>query len=257
MYGYQSDDKQSSSMSFGLNQKVNLIKLEYNPNGGKDNTPLECLDVSFEFPGGGIRSWRQFPVTQAIDKDGNKVTDKNSPEMKAAFNEFNQKLTQLMKCFVTEQDLRTALSTVHNFKSFCDALTDLLPKDFSYKPIDVFCQYQWQPKSGTDKKYIEIPSNVKQGKVFTETVEGNFNPIVIKDGVATYQGTTYTCQVNGKKSSVEINGKTLEFNSSTGLMYLSENDSTFVIHPVTRTEWFVKSNFYKDSNEEVIQSSWD
>ena len=67
----------------------------------------------------------------AFDKDGNKVTDKNSPEMKAAFNEFNQKLTQLMKCFVTEQDLRTALSTVHNFKSFCDALTDLLPKDFS------------------------------------------------------------------------------------------------------------------------------
>jgi hypothetical protein len=110
--------------------------------------------------------------------------------MISAFNEFNSKITQIMKCYVTEEVLKRELTAANNFKSFCQILSSTLPKEFAEIPVDVFCQYQWQPKTDGETKYLEIPKNVKQGKVFAAAEEGNFKPVNINKeaGVVTYNG---------------------------------------------------------------------
>lgn len=262
MYGYANDEKSSSSsMVFGLNQKVTMTKFEFNPNGGKDGAAQECLDISFEFNGGTVKNWRQFPVTQAIDKNGNKVTDPRSNEMRAAFNEFNAKISQLMKCFITEDELKQGLMGVSNFKSYCTALSNLLPKDYSSINLDVFCQYQWTSKSDNGTKYVEIPSNVKQGKVFVAAEEGSYEPITIdsKAMTFTFRGTDYPVTNGGvKKFNLTIGDATITVDSNKGLVYVKEDNGTFVLHPITRTDWFMTSNFAKATDgAEPIQSSWD
>jgi hypothetical protein len=262
MYGYANDEKASgSSMVFGLNQGVKMVKLEFNPNGGKDNAAQDCLDIAFEFPGGGVKNYRQFPVTKAIDKNGNQVTDPRSAEMKAAFNEFNAKISQLMKCFVSEEDLRTALGAATGFKSFCNILSGLLPRGFENTTLDVFCQYQWTSKNDNGTKYLEIPSNVKQGKVFVASEEGRYEPVTInsKESTFTFRGESHPLVSSGaKKIAIEIEGKTLIVDENKGLIYVKVSGDDVVLHPVTRTDWFMSSNFAKSStSEEPIQSSWD
>lgn len=257
MYGYANDEKSSSSAIFGLNQKVKMTKFEFNANGGKDGAAQECLDITFEFSNGAVKNWRQFPVTQAIDKTGNKVTDPRSQEMKAAFNEFNAKISQLMKCFITEDELKQGLIGVSNFKSYCDALTRVLPNKFEEILLDVFCQYQWTSKSDNGTKYIEIPSNVKQGKVFTAHVEEQFEAITInaKSQTFTYKGTEHELVSEGKQFVLDLGENIVKVDNKKGLVYVDEAGN---LHPVTRTDWFMSSNFaISSTTDEPIQSSWD
>ena len=259
-YGYTDDEKQSSSsVKFGLNQKVFMTKFEFNANGGKDGAALECLDIVFEFPGGAVRSYRQFPITKAKDKDGNDVTDPKAKEMIKAFNEFNAKIMQIMKCYVDEDTLKAALTTVRNFREFCTTLSRLLPTNFAEQPIDVFTQYQWQPRGDGDSKYMEIPSKVNQGKVFTAHTEGDFKAVKIEgegdELTLNYNGEALEYSKEGKRILFTINGKDLSMDEKTGLIYVDENGN---IHPITRTAWFMKSNWAKSTNEDApIQSNWD
>lgn len=260
MYGYTSDEKNSSSAKFGLNQGAFMTKFEFNPNGGKDGAEQDCLDITFEFPGGAVKNYRQFPVTQAVDKDGNKITNPKSKEMIAAFNEFNAKITQIMKCYVDEDVLKRELTGATSFKSYCQILTNILPKNFAELPIDVFCQYQWQPKTDGETKYLEIPKNVKQGKVFAAHEEGDFKAVTInKDAnIVTYNNNEYPLTVNGKNASFTIEGKTLTIDSAKGLIYVAITEEAVKVHSITRTAWFMDSNWAKTTNEDApIQSSWD
>lgn len=260
MYGYNNDEKSSGSASFGLNQGVFMTKFEFNPNGGKDGAAQDCLDITFEFPGGAVRNYRQFPVTQAVDKEGNKVTNPKSKEMIAAFNEFNSKITQIMKCYVTEEVLKRELTAANNFKSFCQILSNTLPKEFAEIPVDVFCQYQWQPKTDGETKYLEIPKNVKQGKVFAAAEEGNFKAVHINKeaGIVTYNGNEYPLTVTGKSASFTIGEKAFNIGSDKGLIYIAKVGDEIKTHSITRTGWFMDSNWAKTTNEDApIQSSWD
>jgi len=256
MYGYSNDEKSSSSVKFGLNQGVFMTKFEFNPNGGKDGAAQDCLDITFEFPGGAVKNYRQFPVTQAVDKDGNKVTNPKSKEMIAAFNEFNAKITQIMKCYVTEDELKQALAGATSFKSFCDILVKTLPANFAELPIDVFTQYQWQPKGDGDSKYVEIPKNVKQGKVFASSEAGNFKAVHISkdDGIATCDNVEYPLTVAGKNVTFTINDNSYTVDAAKGLIYVDG----VKVHSISRTSWFMNSNWAKTTNEDApIQSSWD
>lgn len=257
-YGYNNDEKASSSLNFGLNQKAVMTKFEFNPNGGKEGAAQECLDIIFEFPNGTTKNYRQFPITKAKSKDGNDITDPRAKEMIAAFNEFNSKITQIMKCFVTEEEVKQGLSTVSNFKSFCQALTNLLPSNWKEMPIDIFCQYQWQPKGDYDAKFVEIASNVKQGKVFTAGVEGYFDAVTIdtETKIATYKGQEYPIVVEFKKAAFTINERAYSVAEQTGLIYIEDESGD--LHPISRTAWFMKSNWAKAVNGDTpIQSSWE
>lgn len=258
MYGYQSDAS-TPTLAFGLNQKCKLIKFEFNANGGKDNAPQDCLEIVFETPTG-VKSYRQFPVTSAKTKDGKDTTDPNSPEMKKAFKEFNQKVSQIMLCFMTADEMQDALTGVSNFRSFCDALSNALPNGYSEIELDIFAQYTWMQKEGQTYKYLEIPSKVSQGKVFTPHVEGNFKEVrVISETELTYDGEVYPCTIDGSVSAT-INDKVLTFNEKKALVYAKETETGFELHPITRTKWFLDSNWAKANNDEVSEgedTSWD
>ncbi len=214
------------------------------------------MNCYFEFDGGGVKNYRQFPVTQAVDKEGNKITNPKSKEMIAAFNEFNAKITQIMKCYVNEDVLKQELAGATSFRSFCEILVRTLPVNFAELPIDIFTQYQWQPKSDGDSKYVEIPKNVKQGKVFAQHEEGDFKAVNIysKQGIATCQGEEYPLTVVGKNVSFTIGDNSYTVDSKKGLIYVDGPN----IHSISRTEWFMESNWAKTTNENApIQSSWD
>ena len=256
-YGYNNDERSSASLNFGLNQKAVMTKFEFNPNGGKDGAAQECLDIVFEFPNGTTKNYRQFPVTKAKDKNQNDITDPRAKEMIAAFNEFNAKITQIMKCFVTEEEVKQGLSTVSNFKSFCQALVNLLPSNWNQMPIDIFCQYQWQPKGDYDSKFVELPTNVKQGKVFVAGVADYFDAVIIdtEAKIATYKEVEYPVTVELKKVNFTINDRQYSLPEATALIYVSEEGE---LHPISRTSWFMKSNWAKAINGDApIQSSWE
>lgn len=260
MYSYNNDEKSSNSTLFGLNQRVFMTKFEFNPNGGKDGAAQECLDVTFEFPSGAVRNYRQFPVTQAVNKEGAKVTNPKSKEMIAAFNEFNSKITQIMKCYVDKEILKKELTAASSFKSYCQILNNVLPDNFAEISIDVFCQYQWQPKTDGETKYLEIPKNVKQGKVFAFAEEGDFKAVNINKeaGIVIYNGNEYPLTVVGKSASFTIDEKTFNITSDKGLIYIAKVGDEYITHSITRTGWFMDSNWAKTTNEDApIQSSWD
>lgn len=71
--------------------------------------------------------------------------------------------------------------------------------------VDTFLQYQWSLKKGNKKTYLELPKNIKQGRVFSPPQKGEFTAI---------KGDTY----------LAINEDGVE-------------------HPLTRNEWFMSSKF--------------
>jgi hypothetical protein len=213
-YGYQEESTpKSAGLNFGLNQrKARLTKFEWIANGGKDGAEQEALDIQFQI-GEITKNYRKFPVTSAFFKEKDKaqitVTDPTHPAFKDAQIELSATLMHIMGCFVSKEDLKTALAKpISSFKDYCKILESLLPADYATKELDIFAQYQWQ--IGTDKEmtYLEIPKNMKQGKWLVP-------------------GTTNEWK---------------EFRSDKTLKYVDINDGA-VTHPFERGEWFLASNF--------------
>lgn len=215
-YGYASDEVKQSTFRFGLNAgKTFLKKFEWIPNGGKDGAEGEALDIIFDI-NGTDKSYRQFPVTKAFDKNNNPITDPNSAEMKDALSDFNAKMTHILHCF---QDIETIKATfakpIKNFKDFATTAMSILPKEFNKVPLDIFLQYQWTLKEGQKRTYLEIPSKMKYGK-----------------WLAPAQAGTWT----------EIKAANPDTNDGSALYYQNENQS---VHPFIKNGWFMNSNLAK------------
>jgi hypothetical protein len=75
----------------------------------------------------------------------------------------------------------------------------------------------------------------------------------------TFRNTEYPVSNGGaKKFNLTIGDATITVDSNKGLIYVKEENNTFTLHPVTRTDWFMTSNFAKATDgAEPIQSSWD
>lgn len=165
-----SEELQSKSGGkFGLNQGAFLTKLEYNPNaGGKDNpTGAEAIDITVQIGDRDFMS-RIFPTDKVFDSKGNEITDKNSNEYRKAYNadwkQKNAMLVHILKSVTTEENIKTALTRpINSFKEFGEIVQGLVPADAKSKPLDVFLEYQWQPSSGQDRTFLQLPRNMKGG----------------------------------------------------------------------------------------------
>ena len=220
MYGYQESGDLAPGKQggkFGLNTGAFVTKFEYNANAGKDGAAADAIDFTVQI---GEREYRHrfFPVTK-IFKDGAELTDTTSEEYKEAFSkeigQFNAVISDIVKCFVAEEDLKTALSTpIQGFKDFANIVTRLVQAtpNWQKKPVDVFLQYQWAPSGDNDKTYLELPKNVKHG-VFIVASQGE-----------------------GFK----------EEKTSTSLKYVKEDGTE---HSFKRGEWFLGSAF---ANQTVL-----
>ena len=219
MYGYQDSGDLAPGKQggkFGLNTGAFVTKFEFNPNAGKDNAAAEAIDFTVQV---GEREYRHrfFPITKVF-KDNAELTDPNTEEYKEEFkklvDQFNATISDIVKCFVSEEELKTALSVpIPTFKDFANIVSRLVQStpNWQKKPVDVFLQYQWAPTGDNDKTYLELPKNVKHGSF-----------IVASEGV-------------GFK----------EVKTPTSLKYVKEDGTE---HTFKRGEWFLESAFANQVN---------
>ena len=220
MYGYQESGDLTPGKQggkFGLNTGAFITKFELNENAGKDGAAADAIDFTVQV---GEREFRHrfFPISKVFAKGEGEITDTNSEEYKKAMasevTQFNAVISDIVKVFVSEEDLKLALQVpIPTFKDFAKIVTRLVQAtpNWQKKPVDVFLQYQWAPSGDNDKTYLELPKNVKQG-VFIVPSEGE-----------------------GFK----------EERTSTHLKYVKDDGTE---HPFKRGEWFVNSAFANQTN---------
>ena len=222
-YGYDNPEEAVAggrAYSFGLNEKANMIKFEWIPNGGKDGAEQEALEIIFKV-GDDEVSYRQFPVTRAYDDDNNEVTDTAHPAFKEAMKEFNQKIMSILEVYVDKEDLKGAFKGVSDFKSFCVACMKLLPKDYPAKDVDLFFAYQWKIKGEAKRTYLELPKKVKHGLWIVASVE--------------------------PKGKWEEQRRENADDNAVALRYVDEEGN---IHPFSRNGWFMSSNYANQQKED-------
>ena len=184
MYGYkESGDLAPGKQGgkFGLNSGAFVTKFEYNANAGKDGAAGDAIDFTVQV---GEREYRNrlFPVSK-VYKDNNEITDTASEEYKVAFAKemelFSAYVSDIVKCFVPVEDLKTALATpIASFKDYAQIVTGLVQRspNWNKKPVDVFLQYQYTPSGDNDRTYLELPKNVKHGAFIVPT-EGSVTEV--------------------------------------------------------------------------------
>lgn len=214
-YGYVDSaavtNSSSSNGKFGLNQGALVTKFEYNPNGGQDGSAGDCIDLTISINDAEYRR-RYFPVTKAYGENNEEVTDPKAPEFVKEVNFLNATLMDICKVFVTEDEIKTALSNpaIKDFVSFAQALERLVKSkpNWDKEPVDVFLQYQWSIKGDKEVTYLELPktNSIKHGSWIVAHINADFK-----------QSTT-----------------------DKGISYLT---SEGIKHPFKRSEWFATSNF--------------
>ena len=220
MYGYQDSGDLAPGKQggkFGLNTGAFVTKFEFNANAGKDGAAGDAIDLTVQV---GEREYRHrfFPITKVFAKEGGEITDVSSEEYKEAFkkevDQFNAVISDVVKCFVSQEDLKTALATpIPTFKDYANIVTRLVQStpNWQKKPVDVFLQYQWAPTGDNDKTYLELPKNVKHGAFIVASQGEGFK----------------------------------EEKTATSLKYVKEDGTE---HPFKRGEWFLESAFANQVN---------
>lgn len=215
MYGYTNSEDLAPGKQggkFGLNTKAHVTKFEYNPNAGAGGSQQDAIDFSVQV---GEREYRLrfFPISKVYAKGGGEITDTSSEEYKEGIKketaQLSATLSDIVKCFVDEATLKTALATpIASFKNYAEILQRLVQSVPSWHmvPVDVFLQYQWKPSGDNEKTYLELPKNVKHGIFITRSA-----------------GIEYK-----------------EVKTGTSLSYVSELGDK---HPFKRGEWFLTSAY--------------
>jgi hypothetical protein len=219
-----------SSFVFGLNAgNVRLTKFAHTTTGGKDGAELEAMDINFNIEGKD-RGYRQFPVTKAYVPDPQnpgaslEITEETHPGHEA-IGQGKQLLSAILihivGCFVEKTEIQAALAVqIQSFKHYCTILQDLLPTNFSTKPLDAFGVWQWNIRGEANNTYLEFPKNMKHGR----WLEASITPV-----------GEWEKQQNPVASSNEV-----------ALRYVDADGNK---HPFTRNGWFMESNFATQQKE--------
>lgn len=225
-YGFETDEVAVSNFIFGLNAGKTFLKtFEWKPNAGKDGAEQEAVEIILEIDGS-PKSHRMFPVTQAFGKNQEKITDPNAPEFKEAVKDFNASIYHIAHVFVDEATYKATISRPFtSFKDFIEVVASMLPKNFAEIPLDCFMQYQWQPSSGKNRTYLELPRKMKTGRWLVKAQPG-----------------TWT-----KHIAENINAETKE-----ALWYTNEKGEK---HPFIKNGWFMLSSFANQLNAGSSQNT--
>lgn len=218
MYGYQDSTKNVGV--FGKNDAT-LIKFEYNPNGGKDKTAQDCIDITVRVNEKEYNK-RYFPVTKAFAKDDNgnqiEVTDPKHPAFEREVRMLNAELTDLVTSIASKENAQAALSTpISSFKDFAQILERLVKgvPNWNTKNINVFLEYQFRPTGEYTRTFLQLPRNTRHGRIFSPDLGKTFK----------------------------------EVRTETSLKYIAEDGE---VHPFTRGEWYIQSPF---ANVTIIETN--
>jgi hypothetical protein len=207
--------KPKSIRKFGLN-KGNITKIEW------VNDPIEALKVEFLVEGDTTPIfYTVFPINKLFDKNSNEL-GVDTPEYTAAYKKAESDLAGLLvhvfKPFVSIEKIKETIGTKDvGFNEFVKILISILPKNYTTISIDIFLQYQWNLKDGKEVTFLEVPKSIKHGAFVTTHQVGEWN---------------------------KIDGETLRY-----------VDATNNVHPFTRSDWFMKSNFAKQQKSAFSETS--
>jgi len=170
---FEIDDNDSSLKSksggkFGLN-KGTIIKLEFNPNSGKDNSPANAVDINVKI---GDKEYRRriYEITGPLYISSGKLVNSGEDGYDEEFIKRTRQNIAVIKhalkaVGVTKEQIDNVSSTLssNSISEGMKKLADLAAGKIDDKPVDIFLEYQWEIKSGQDKTYIELPKNLKGG----------------------------------------------------------------------------------------------
>lgn len=216
--------KQGSGLVFGLNKGAKMTKFEYNPNGGKDNSPGDCIDIVIELKGKEFKE-RFYDITTGFFVN-NVMALPGTPDyianVGAEVDGLQAIIIHYMKAVGTTQEKidQATATPISTFAQWATVMSAIIPKDMATKELDIFLQYQWNIKGSNTVTFLELPNTpnkLKQGAFVIPSVPGKFTKV---EGVE-------------------------------GLSYVNE---TGVIHPFVRTEWFMESNYAKKQSTEAASN---
>jgi hypothetical protein len=225
MYGFKDSSEVGPGKSggnFGLNTNVNVTKFEYNANAGRDGAAGDAIDFNVQI---GEREYmhRFFPVAKVFSKEGGEITDTTSDAYKEEFGKamalFNAALSDIVKCFAAEEDIKQALLTpINSFADYAKILERLVKSNANWakQPVDVFLEYQWKPSGENTRTFLTLPKNVKQGSFIQKSMPGM---------------------------------KFTEDKTDSHIKYVAEDGS---IHPFKRGKWYVESAF---ANQTILEDN--
>lgn len=300
MYGKKvdkSDILQSGGSNNGAKFGVNPFVLE--------NISLETDDKSsnlyISIEGSvGDRQFRhrEYEVTRAYDSAGNEVTDSNDPAFQKAVDMFNSYMNDFGCAYVGEEKYYSALTSqqFNGFSDFANFVINIIKASDTFKnnkPILIFLQFQWEPRSGQERTYLEFPKSksIKHGDFFafcpsnyntnfrkfvtkpngkivtTRKVNNDYIDVEVGEWTETEDPKTVTATitVDDKNYAITYTSSTSKVsyeNGRIGLFFLNEDGQ---MPPLTRTAWFASSQFanvtelkdQKDDISAVLESTDD
>jgi hypothetical protein len=162
---------------FGLNQHAKLTKFTYNPNGGKDKSPKDSIDIEVSV-GKFFFRHRIWEIT----RDTKQKTIAQQEERQ------NQLISHYLYCIFTNDEIqemyKKKLSACENFKAFASVLTEEINKKGLDIDIDVFLQYQAVAQKGRDRTFLELPKTTVFGQFITRAYDGVFTPVQTNDSLS-------------------------------------------------------------------------
>ena len=176
LYGFSDDsDKElqssnGSKIEFGLNQGFFLATFKYEPNGGKDGTPGDCIQVEFKKNLADERgqNLRFYPIERVYKKG--QLIDESDPDyndlLMKEVNQQNAAVVHILSSFVDRAVIKNALGALNEQSTFADyaqACERILPANFQTRPVDLFFHYQWNIRGEASQTYLELPRNMKGG----------------------------------------------------------------------------------------------
>lgn len=215
-FGYVNDNDESLvskgvSGVFGLNHGGIVVKLEYSDKTQKGE-PTSAVIIEMLIDGGTFYRTIYDATGQKLFK-GNETLNPGDEGYQAVYNdEMTQRtayVVNLVKSLgVTDAQIQAAFTQpATSFADWANRLIGLVPKDFATKPVDVFLEYQWEIAEGRDRTYLQLPANMKGGRVFAQPQAG--------------------IPVNGKWEAVQ-NEKGLKYVDAAGNIHPFERNATFM-----------------------------
>lgn len=221
--GSQITDKaqvSSSNVKFGLN-KGKITKLEYNANGGANNGPGDCIDITVTIKGKENRVRVYDPSTGFYTKI-DKVSTLCEPNTQEFTDNIGEEITKRSKYVlhflkalgVTEDDFNKATAGgFPTFAGWAQVVCSLKPNNFTEVDVDAFLQYQWNIKGDNKMTYLEFAKDLDQGLLCVKSDGKKYSEVIVDNAIT----------------------------------YVAEDGT---IHPFTRTEWFMESNWANPQKEE-------
>lgn len=202
-----------SGVKVGLN-KGTVTGFTFNPNGGAGGSAQECVDVEITIEGREKpMNKRYFPITKVYGKEGNEITDPTNDEFKVASEQLSGTLQDIVGAVAGADAVKAALSRpIASFKEYITILENVYKATpgANAVPVDVFLSYEWKIRGENKQTFLTLPDAklIKHGRWIIPAVNGDFQP--------------------------EITSK--------GLRYVMEGG---IAHPFSRSDWFVKSAYFK------------